>query len=100
MKLFKRKSNDEKFAELGYIKTEEDEHGVYYEKQEIIRDKIGYIHVISILHKESGKHLIMSYQKDVNSDGFNNTVGLTFEETKLAVNKMIEMRFKSKIYLK
>lgn len=96
MKLFNRKNNDERFAELGFTKIRENEYGVDYEK----REEIGYIHVISILHKESGNHLIMSYQKDVNSGGFNNTVGLTFEEAKLAVNKMIEMRFKSKMYLK
>lgn len=38
--------------------------------------------------KKSGRHVIQSYQEEVNSDGFNNMIGLTAYETKLALKKM------------
>ena len=39
---------------------------------------------LDIVEEASGKHLIQSYQEGTNSDGFNNVVGLSCEETKLA----------------
>lgn len=53
----------------GYYLMKEDEdgdysenkYGVYYEKQE----KQGYTHVVCIVHKKNGKHIMQSYDKTV-----------------------------------
>lgn len=92
-------SVDKKLRKIGFVKVyedrgngryvSEDEYGVSYERQ---IEKHGYTQVLDIRHKESGKHLIQSYQKDVNTDGFNNTVGLTYEEMKLAMKKYRQMK--------
>lgn len=59
--------------------------GACYEREITEYD---YIQCLEITHKASGKHLIQSYQKGVNKDGFNNVVGLTYEETKLAMKNI------------
>lgn len=79
------KKVDTKLKEIGFAKTKENEYGVSYERKD---EKYNYIQVLDLLHKASGRHLIQSYQKDVNKDGFNNVVGLTAYETKLALKKM------------
>ena len=45
----------------GYILVKEDEYGVTYEKQE----PQNYTHVIDLLYKKSGKHILQSYDKEV-----------------------------------
>ena len=45
----------------GYILVKEDEYGVTYEKQ----DPQNYTHVIDLLYKKSGKHILQSYDKEV-----------------------------------
>ena len=90
MKLFK--SVDERLKDLGFIKAKNDsKYGAFY-----IREitELGYIQCLDILHKASGKHLIQSYQEGTNSDGFNNVVGLTYEETKLAMKKYRQLKRK------
>lgn len=95
MKLFK--SIDERFKELGFEKIEnENKYGVGYIKEIILNDNNKYIHRIDILHKASGNHLIQSYQEGVNSDGFNNMVGLDYKTTKLAMKKYRQMKRKYK----
>lgn len=81
-------SIDDKFKKIGFEKVKEDKYGSVYERP----SEYGYVQVINILHKQSGRHLIQSYQKDLNKDGFNNMVGLTATETKLALKKMKRMR--------
>jgi hypothetical protein len=88
MKIFK--TTDEKFEEIGFIKVKENEFGACYEK---IISEYGYVHVIDIMHKHSGNHIINSYEKGVNKSGLNNAVGLNQYETKLALKKMKELRF-------
>lgn len=83
MKLFK--SIDEKFEALGFKKIEESPVIVVYHRPER-----GYVHELALCHKINGKHLIQSYQKGVNTDGFNNMVGLTPEEAKLACKKITQ----------
>lgn len=63
--------------------------GACYEREITEYD---YIQCLEITHKASGKHLIQSYQKGVNKDGFNNVVGLTYEETKLAMKKYKQLK--------
>ena len=90
MKLFK--SVDEKLKDLGFKKLEENKHGVCY----VRTTKQGYRQRLDILHKAYGRHLIQSYQEGVNSDGFNNMVGLSYEETKLAMKKYRQLTRKCK----
>lgn len=88
MKLFR--SVDEKFKDLGFEKVNENDYGVTYEKEVSMGGK--YCHVISIISKSNGSHLIQSYEKEVNSDKFNNVVGLTYKEAKLAMKKYRQLK--------
>lgn len=89
MKLFK--SVDERFEELGFKKTEQTKYNTTYEREV---DKYEYVHIIDILHKADGNHIVFSSQKGVNKDGFSNAIGLTKQEMKLCIKKMKEMGFK------
>ena len=82
---------DKKFEKLGFAKILENKFGVEYNKY---IEEFDYNHVIMILHKKSGEHIIQSYQRQLNSDGFNNCIGMTFKETKLAAKKFKEMKRK------
>lgn len=92
MKLFK--SVDDKLKDLGFEKMNENEYGVTYEKEISVGGK--YRHVISIVQKSNGNHLIQSYEKEINSDKLNNAVGLTYKETKLAMKKYRQLKRKHK----
>lgn len=87
MKLFK--NVDEKFEKLGFIKTYESKIAVTYEKK---IEKYDYIQSIDICRKASGNHIVISGEKGINKDGFNNAVGLTKQEMKLCIKKMREMK--------
>lgn len=50
---------DKMMKKYGYQKTRENQYGVYYEKSE----KEGYIHVVCVISKRSGNHLMQSYDK-------------------------------------
>lgn len=90
MKLFK--SIDEKFAEIGLVKVKENEFSADYERQ----SKFGYTQCVDLVKKASGKHIIQSYEKGINRDGFNNCVGLTMYEARLCMKKMKQMGLKEK----
>lgn len=95
MKLFK--SIDERFKELGFEKMEEEnKYGVSYIKGITLNDNVKYVHRIDIMRKSNGNHLIQSYQNGVNNDGLNNSVGLTYKETKLILKKYRQMKRKYK----
>lgn len=51
---------DKMMEKYGYQKTEENQYGVYYEKIE----KEGYTHVVCVIAKQSGNHLMQSYDKE------------------------------------
>jgi hypothetical protein len=89
MKLFK--SVDEKLSEIGFVKIKEDKHGASYERKD---NTYGYVQCLDLGYKENSRHLIQSSQKDINKDGFNNMVGLSMYEAKLAVKKMKQMGWK------
>lgn len=91
MKLFK--SVDEKFNEIGFVKIKEDKYGASYERD---LNKYGIIQCLNLLRKASEIHIIQSFQKDINIEGFNNMVGLSIYETKLALKKMNQMGYKIK----
>ena len=89
------KSIDKRLEELGFKKIEEDKLGACYSRVVPISDDI-YIHRLDIIHKASGRHLIQSYEEDVNKDGFNNVVGLNYETTRLAMKKYCQLKRKYK----
>lgn len=85
LKIFK--SIDEKFEDIGFKKVNDSEHSVIYERT---NEKYYYTQVLAIHHKQSGEHIIQSYDKnlfDIKNIG-NTCVGLTYHETKLALKKM------------
>lgn len=91
MKLFK--TTDERFQELGLKKTHESDLCVTYEKY---NEEYNYTQIIELGHKASGYHLISSYVKGTNTDGFNDCVGLTMLEAKLCLKKMKSKGWKMK----
>ena len=88
MKLFK--SIDEKFAEIGLRKISEDEYGAEYERKD---EKHGYTQSLALLNKQSGNHIVQSYDKDLMDEKKigNTAVGLTMYEMRLCLKKMREM---------
>lgn len=83
---------DKAFEKLGFVKIEnENPHVIQYERKK----EQGYIQCLDLVYKNSGKHIIQSYQKDINKDGFNNMVGLTAREAVLAAKKMRQVGWKS-----
>ena len=89
MKLFK--SVDEKLNDIGFVKVEDGKCIVCYKRE---NTKYHYIQCLYFLYKASGNHIVQSCQKDVNSDNFNNVVGLTAYETKLVLKKMHQLGWK------
>ena len=83
MKLFK--TIDEKFADIGFVKIKEDRYGASYERED---PKHIYTQRLNLVHKLNGEWFVQSYEKDVNSDGFNNSVGLTPYEMELGLKKI------------
>lgn len=92
MKLFK--TVDEKLAEIGFVKVEEDKYGCSYERKD---KKYVYTQKVVIGHKKTGRHILQSYDPDLGDDkGIGNTcVGLTGYEMKLFLKKMKRMKMYS-----
>lgn len=92
-KLFK--TIDEKFNEIGFKKVQDDEYAVNYERK---NEKYGYTQVLCIVYKDSGHHIIQSYDKELFDDKLigNTCVGLTYYETKLILKKMRNKKWKSR----
>lgn len=76
---------DRKILELGFIKVKEGKYGISY-----VRYHAGYCQVVDLLRKESGRHIIQSYDKDLMDEQKigNVCVGLTYKEAKLFLKKM------------
>lgn len=93
MKLFK--TVDEKFAEIGFEKVEENEYGVTYKRK---IEEHNFTQTLALLHKSSGRHLIQSYDAELMDEKKigNTCVGLTMYEAKLCVKKMKQMGWKVK----
>jgi hypothetical protein len=86
---------DKRLSKLGFKKIKENEHGAFYERY---INEFKYTQVLHIASKESGYHLIMSYDKDLFDKNFigNVGVGLTLYEAKIALRKAKELGFKIK----
>lgn len=52
---------DKMMNKYGYNKTEEYEYGAYYEKLE----PQGYTHIVCVIAKASGRHIMQSYDKEL-----------------------------------
>lgn len=78
---------DKKIEKLGYTKTSDNEYGIYYEKYV---ETYKYTHIVAILNKASGRHILQSYDKDcICKDVCGNAgVGLTYEEMRIFTKKM------------
>ena len=93
MNLFK--SVDEKLAEIGFVKLEDSDSYVHYERY--VAD-YKYTHCLDILHKYNNQHIVQSYCKglfDEKKIG-NTSVGLTYYEMNLITKKMRQKGWKSK----
>lgn len=93
MRLFK--TVDEKFAEIGFVKVEENEYGATYKRKV---EGHNFTQTLALLHKDSGKHLIQSYDAELMDEKKigNTCVGLSMYEAKLCVKKMKQMGWKVK----
>lgn len=93
MKLFK--TVDEKFAEIGFVKVEEDKYGATYERKD---EEYNYTQTLNLLHKATGRHIIQSYDAELMDEKKigSTCVGLTMYEAKLCVKKMKQMGWKVK----
>ena len=52
---------DKAMKKYGYTKTEENEYGVYYKK----REPQNYDHIVCVICKVSGRHIMQSYDAEV-----------------------------------
>lgn len=86
---------DKRLSKLGFKKIKENEYGAFYERY---IDEFKYTQVLHIASKESGYHIITSYDKDLFDKNFigNVGVGLTLYEAKVALRKAKELGFKIK----
>ena len=89
------KTVDEKLADIGFVKLNENKYGVDYERKD---NKFNYTQVVSIGHKRSGRHILQSYDKNMKDEygGGNTCVGLTGYEMKLFLKKMKQIGLYSK----
>lgn len=92
MKLFK--TIDEKFEEIGLEKIRENKYCANYERNVV---KYGYIQRVDLVHKESGRHIVQSYDPNLSDEkNIGNTcVGLSMYEMKLCLKKMKQMGWKA-----
>lgn len=93
MKFFK--TVDEKLADIGFEKIEENKSGVEYRRKD---NKYKYTQTVFIGRKISGRHILQSYDSNLMDEkGIGNTcVGLTGYEMKLFLKKMKQVGLYSK----
>lgn len=82
---------DKEMEKLGFEKIEENKFGVSYRKE---IKKYNFTQRLDIGHKADGNHLIQSYVEGMNSEGFNNCVGVTYPEMKSVMKKFRELKRK------
>lgn len=52
---------DKLMKKYGYIKTKENKYGAYYKK----REPQNYDHIVCVIHKASGIHIMQSYDAEL-----------------------------------
>ena len=93
---------DKKLESLGFIKNEEREHSVFYQKKV---EEFNYIHAIDIYFKCSGRDVVISYEYDEDDKYrildkndkkyyFSIAVALEYKELFWSGVKLIAMRWK------
>lgn len=84
------KTIDQRLKEIGFEKTDEDNLSVSYKRY---NKRFGYTHVVDILHKHSGRHILQSYDDSLyDQKNIGNTcVGLTAYELDLFLKKMKQL---------
>ena len=89
------KNTNDKLRDIGFKLVNDDKHSVTYERY---NEDYNYTHVLTIVHKNNGRHIIQSYDKDLFDEKKigNTNVGLTYYESKLIMKKMREKGWKSK----
>ena len=87
------KTIDERFAEIGFVKLEENKFCASYER---LDEEYNFTQRLDLLNKKSGRHLIQSYDLDLMDEKKigNVGVGLTMYEAKLCIKKMKKMGWK------
>lgn len=86
LKKIKSKRIDEKFKEIGFKKSDENKYSVIYKRY---NNEYEYTHIIHLMHKQNGKHIVQSYdEKAVIGWEGNIGIGLTMQEMKLCLRKM------------
>ena len=87
------KTVDEKLAEIGFVKLNENEYGAFYHRK---NHEFNFTQALDLCYKESGRHIVQSYDIYlVDTKGIGNTgVGLTMYEMKLCLKKMKQMGWK------
>lgn len=88
------KSADKKLEKLGFKKVKDNLH-VFYERY---NSEFNYTQVLALIHKQDGRHIVLSYDKDLmDLKKIGNTcIGLTGYEMKLCLKKMKEKGWKIK----
>ena len=86
LKKMKNKHIDKKFKEIGFKKSDENKYSVIYKRD---NNEYEYTHIIHLIHKQNGKHIVQSYdEKAVIGWEGNIGIGLTMQEMKLCYQKM------------
>ena len=93
MKLFK--SVDEKIAAIGFEKIYESDSVVQYKRY---NKTFNFCHIVEIIRKSNGRHLLQSYDAELTDDNHTGNVGcgLTGYEAKLFLKKMKQLGLYSK----
>lgn len=78
---------ESKIKRMGWTKIEENSSLCCYRKEA----SFYYTKRLDIYKKASGNHIINCYEESLNSDGFNNSVGMTQEEMRIFARKMRQM---------
>ena len=79
---------DRKIEKLGFKKIQDDKYGARYHRY---NETYGYTHEVAIIHKESGKHILQSYDVESSTSKGSINVGLTYTELKWFKRKMKEI---------
>ena len=85
---------DKKFEKIGFTKVKENDSIVSYERY---IPQFKYTQVLELMYKESGRHIVFSYEKGSSSvgNGFCAVVGISMREMKLCIKKMKSKGWKS-----
>lgn len=94
MKLLK--SVDEKLADIGFVKVEENRRHAQYERK---NTEYNYTQIVFIGRKKSGEYILQSYDPNLTDQKKigNTCVGLSTYELKLFSKKMNKMEFDNKL---